>query len=380
MKRIAILGSTGSIGTQALDIIDHNSLEYQAVVVSGFRNMALLSEQIKKFKPEAVVVPDENCALKLKKDYPKTEFLIGSQGLIDAASCVDSDLVLNSLVGMIGLEPTYAAAKSGKNIALANKETLVAGGALIMKTVSEKGGKLIPVDSEHSAIYQCLAGNDPKNINRLILTASGGPFRGKTKKDLENVSVAEALNHPNWKMGKKITIDSATLMNKGLEVIEAHWLFNTPPNQIEVLVHPESIIHSMVEYKDHSILAQLGAADMRGPINYAFSYPNRRENDLEGLDFDKIRMLTFEKPDLSTFQCLKFAYEALDKGGSYMIALNAANEELVQLFLACKISFLDIQHKIQTILEMHNPTYELTMETILSVDYETREKVKQLCF
>ncbi len=380
MKKIAILGSTGSIGTQALDIIAHNPQEYQVAVVSGFSNMTLLSKQINQFNPEAAVVSDEATALRFKKEYPKTEFLIGSLGLVQAATYADCNLVLNALVGMIGLEPTYAAAKIGKDIALANKETLVSGGSLIMKTISENGGKLIPVDSEHSAISQCLAGNDNKAIKRLILTASGGPFRGKKIEGLKNVSVDQALKHPKWKMGKKISIDSATLMNKGLEVIEAHWLFDMPPEQIEVLVHPESIIHSMVEFIDHSILAQLGAADMRGPINYAFSHPIRRENDLVGLDFTKISALNFEKPDLETFRCLQYAYDTLKLGGSYMIVLNAANEELVGFFLNNKIPFLDIQQKIQIILETHNPVYELTMETILSIDQETREKVRQLCY
>ncbi len=379
MKKIAILGSTGSIGTQALDIIGRNQEEYQVTVISGFQNTALLSEQIKKFQPEVCVVSSESIALMLKKNHPKTEFLIGQEGLVYAASSVDSDMVLNALVGMIGLEPTYAAAKSGKNIALANKEALVTGGALIIEAVSEGGGSLIPVDSEHCAIWQCINGNDRKSIKRLILTASGGPFLGRNIEYLKTVTRAQALNHPKWKMGEKISIDSATLMNKGLEVIEAHWLFDTPSNQIEVLIHPQSIIHSMVEFKDHAILAQLGAADMRGPIGYALSYPMRRENDVISLNFEEIGMLSFKKPDLETFKCLKYAYEALEKGGSYAVALNAANEELVRLFLDQKISFLDIPHKIQDILETHVPIFRLTIETILSVDQETRERVKHLC-
>jgi 1-deoxy-D-xylulose-5-phosphate reductoisomerase len=278
MKKIAILGSTGSIGTQALDIIAHNPDHYRAVVLSGFSNMALLSEQIKYFKPEAAVVPDDATAHLLKRVHPGTEMLIGAEGLIQAASYADSELVLNALVGMLGLAPTYAAIKAGNDVALANKETLVAGGDLIMKAVRESGVRMIPVDSEHSAIWQCLSGYEENTIRKLILTASGGPFRGKTLTELAQVTVSEALKHPNWKMGRKISIDSATLMNKGLEVIEAHWLFDVECHQIEVVVHPESIIHSMVEFNDHAIIAQMGTADMRGPINYAFSYPNRQES------------------------------------------------------------------------------------------------------
>jgi 1-deoxy-D-xylulose-5-phosphate reductoisomerase len=380
MKKIAILGSTGSIGTQALDIIAHNPDHYRAVVLSGFSNMALLSEQIKYFKPEAAVVPDDATAHLLKRVHPGTEMLIGAEGLIQAASYADSELVLNALVGMLGLAPTYAAIKAGNDVALANKETLVAGGDLIMKAVRESGVRMIPVDSEHSAIWQCLSGYEENTIRKLILTASGGPFRGKTLTELAQVTVSEALKHPNWKMGRKISIDSATLMNKGLEVIEAHWLFDVECHQIEVVVHPESIIHSMVEFNDHAIIAQMGTADMRGPINYAFSYPNRQENRLESLNFGDIGQLTFEVPDLSTFRCLQYAYDALNHGGSYMIALNAANEELVQLFLADRISFLSIQQGIQEILEQHVSRDAYDLETILAVDSETREKVKQRCF
>ncbi|MDD3168854.1 MAG: 1-deoxy-D-xylulose-5-phosphate reductoisomerase, partial [Eubacteriales bacterium] len=284
----------------------------------------------------------------------------------------DCDIVLNSLIGMMGLLPTYSAIKAGKDIALANKETLVAGGEVIMNAVKEHPVRLLPVDSEHSAVFQALQGNDRLDINRIILTASGGPFRGYTKEQLGKVTASQALNHPNWKMGNKITIDSATMMNKGLEVIEARWLFDLPQDKIEVVIHPQSIIHSMVEYIDHSILAQLGVPDMRVPISYALSYPERIENQIKGVDFLEIGSLTFEKPDFETFQCLNFAYDAIKAGGSYPVVLNAANEILVQKFLEGRIRFLDIQNTIETVLQKHEPVYQLNLETILEIDQNIR--------
>ena len=372
MKKIAILGSTGSIGTQTLDIIEQNPDRFTASVLSCGTNVELLGEQIEKHIPALAVVANEDDAVEMGKKYPQTEFLYGMEGLVVAAAKTGCDIVLNSLIGMMGLLPTYYAIKAGKDIALANKETLVAGGQVVMNAVKEKKVQLLPVDSEHSAIFQALQGNDKQDINRIILTASGGPFRGYTQEQLEKVTLSQALNHPNWKMGNKITIDSATMMNKGLEVIEARWLFDVPPEKIEVAIHPQSIIHSMVEYIDHSIIAQLGVPDMRVPISYALAYPERIENQINGVDFFKMGSLTFEKPDLDTFKCLGFAYEAIKAGGSYPVVLNAANEVLVQQFLEGRISFLDIQNTIEKILENHKPVYQLALEEILEIDHNVR--------
>lgn len=372
MKKIAILGSTGSIGTQTLDIIEQNPDRFTAVVLSCGTNVELLGEQIEKHRPAMAVVGCEDDAVELGKKYPYTEFLYGIEGLVVAAAKTDCDMVLNSLIGMMGLIPTYYAIKAGKDIALANKETLVAGGEVVINAVKENKVRLLPVDSEHSAIFQALQGNAPGDINRLILTASGGPFRGYSLEQLGGVTVSQALNHPNWKMGSKITIDSATMMNKGLEVIEARWLFDVPPEKIEVVVHPQSIIHSMVEYVDHSIIAQLGVPDMRVPIGYALTYPERIENSIRGVDFFEMGSLTFEKPDLSTFRCLGFAYEAVKAGGSYPVILNAANEVLVQQFLAGRIAFLDIQNTIERVLQEHKPVYQLDLDGIIEIDHLIR--------
>ncbi len=375
MKKIAILGSTGSIGTQALDVIRKNPDRFKATVLSCGSSIELLKAQIDEFRPEMVVVNKEDDRRVLARAYPKIEVLMGMAGLIEAASAENSDTVLNSLVGMMGLSPTYHGIMAGKDIALANKETLVAGGDIIMKAVSEKGVKMMPVDSEHSAVFQCLEGNNHKEIKRIILTASGGPFRGFTKDQLENVTKEQALNHPKWKMGSKITIDSATLMNKGLEVIEAKWLFDVPTEKIDVIVHPESIIHSMVEYQDNSIMAQLGIPDMRIPISHAFSHPERLPNEMESVDFAALGSLTFEKPDKGVFQCLQMAYDALRAGGSAQVVLNAANEVLVDMFLQGKIKFIDIQKNIHTMMEEHQVQKGLGLDGIVEVDKETREKV-----
>ena len=372
MKKIAILGSTGSIGTQTLDIIEQNPDMFSASVLSCGANIELLGEQIERHKPSLAIVSNEDDAVEMGRKYPHTEFLYGMEGMVVAAAKTDCDIVFNSLSGMMGLMPTYFAIQSGKDIALANKETLVVGGELIMNAVSEKNVQLLPVDSEHSAIFQALQGNERQSINRIILTASGGPFRGYSIQQLEKVTLAQALNHPNWKMGSKITIDSATMMNKGLEVIEAKWLFGVPAEKIEVVVHPQSIIHSMVEYMDHSIIAQLGVPDMRIPISYALTYPKRIENKINGIDFLQMGTLTFEKPDLKTFQCLDYAYEAIKAGGSYPVVLNAANEVLVQQFLENKISFLDIQNRIEKTLQNHNPVYQMGLEEILEIDHNIR--------
>jgi len=372
MKKIAVLGSTGSIGTQTLDMIEKNPDRYKVSVLTCGTNVELLGFQIEKHRPALAVVANEDDAVEMGKKYPHTEFLYGTEGLVVAAAKNDCDMVMNSLVGMMGLMPTYFAIQAGKDIALANKETLVAGGELIMNAVREHKVRLLPVDSEHSAIFQALQGNDQKDVNRIILTASGGPFRGYTAEKLAGVTVKQALNHPNWKMGSKITIDSATMMNKGLEVIEARWIFDVMPQMIEVVIHPQSIIHSMVEYTDHSIIAQLGVPDMRVPIGYAMSYPDRMENSISGVDFYNMGALTFEKPDMNTFKCLYFAYNAVESGGSYPVALNAANEVLVRQFLEGRIGFLDIQNTIENVLQNHKPSYHPDLEEILEIDQTIR--------
>lgn len=375
MKKISILGSTGSIGTQALDVIEKNPEMFQVESLTCGKNINLFCEQLKKYSPSFAVTASEEDAMALKKEFPRIEFSYGLQGIITAASKTNCDLVLNSLMGMMGLKPTYEAICAGKDVALANKETLVAGGGIIMDAVKKYGVKLLPVDSEHSAIFQCLQGNGNNPIHRILLTASGGPFRGYTKKELEKVTLDQALNHPRWVMGSKITIDSASLMNKGLEVIEAHWLFNVPAEKIQVVVHPQSVIHSMVEFEDRSILAQLGMPDMRGPISYAFGYPKRIKNLFESVDFFKLGTLTFEEADCKTFSCLRLAYDALNAGGSLPVVLNAANEVLVQEFLDKKIKFIDIQNRLEVIMQRHKPIYDLTLDDILQIDAETRAEI-----
>lgn len=378
MKKVAILGSTGSIGTQALDVIEHNREEFKASVLSCASRIGLLEEQIKKFAPETVVTAEEKDALYLSRKYPHIEFGFGTEGLAAAAEG-DSDIILNSLVGMRGLVPTYHAVKAGKTVAFANKETLVAGGELIMKTAAENGAKLLPVDSEHSAIFQCLEGNRGRNVRRILLTASGGPFRGYGREQLEKVTVEQALRHPKWNMGAKISIDSATMMNKGLEVIEARWLFDVPAEKIEIVIHPQSVVHSMVEYEDTAVIAQLGMPDMRVPIAYALSYPRRLSLDYTPLDlFSYANSLTFEKPDREVFKCIQLAYDALAEGGSMTCAMNAANEELVAAFLDKKILFTDIQDNIERVLSDHICRYDLSLEDILETDREIREKTREL--
>lgn len=379
MKKIAILGSTGSIGTQALEVIRENSNWFKVSALTAGKNVELLMEQIKEFNPEIVAVAQEKDAIELKAKVKNVEVLWGIEGITCAASDSGGNMVLNALVGMMGLLPTYHSIKSGKDIALANKETLVAGGSVIMQAVDDYNVQMLPVDSEHSAVFQCLQGNKPENMKKIILTASGGPFRGYSLEGLKSVTADDALKHPNWNMGSKITIDSATLMNKGLEVIEASWLFNAPWDQIDVIVHPQSLIHSMVEYMDGSIIAQLGMPDMRVPIQYAFSFPNRLSNHFEPLDFNSISSLAFEKPNKEVFKCLQLAYDAIKEGGSYPVVLNAANEVLVHLFLEKKIKFLDIQNNISKIIEAHTPVYDLNLDAILEIDKEIREKVLKEC-
>ncbi|SHG93481.1 1-deoxy-D-xylulose-5-phosphate reductoisomerase [Tepidibacter thalassicus] len=381
MKNIAILGSTGSIGTQALEVIRNNKDDFNIVALAVNTNIYKLLEQIKEFKPKIIAVYDEDKAKKLKEILPNNiniEIYWGMEGLKAIASLEEVDILITALVGMIGLIPTLEAINKGKTIALANKETLVTAGSLVMKKAKEKGVNIIPVDSEHSAIFQCLNGEDNKSIEKLILTASGGPFRNKTKEELLTVTKNEALKHPNWSMGKKITIDSATLMNKGLEVIEARWLFDIDGDNIDVLVHPQSIIHSMVQFKDSSVIAQLGNPDMKLPIQYALSYPNRIYSNFERLDLVKISSLTFEKPDMDTFPCLKLAYESLKNGGTYPTVLNAANEVLVSEFLNDNIKFYDIPLYIEKALEKHSCVNNPTLEEILYVDNWSREFIKEI--
>jgi len=375
MKRICILGSTGSIGTQALDIIENNKELFCASVLSCGSRIDKLLKQIEVHHPELVVVKTSEQAAEIQNQFPTLNVFYGEKGLIEAAS-LNWDLVLNSLVGMKGLAPTYGGILAGNPIALANKETLVVGGEIIMKLASEKGVSIIPVDSEHSAIFQCLMGNRDQEVKRLILTASGGPFRGYKIENLRNVTLKETLNHPKWRMGKKITVDSATMMNKGLEIIEAKWLFDMPLEKIDVLVHPQSIVHSMVEFKDTSIMAQLGCPDMKIPIGLAFSYPKRLKSDYTSLNFlEEASHLTFESTDANTFSCLRLAKEAGEKGGSYPIVLNAANEVLVDRFLDGGISFLNIQEGVEEALLKHSPSFQLDLETIIEIDQEVRNSL-----
>ncbi|MCT4585479.1 MAG: 1-deoxy-D-xylulose-5-phosphate reductoisomerase [Peptostreptococcaceae bacterium] len=377
MKNISILGSTGSIGEQTLDVIRKNKDKFKVSSLAVNSNIDLLIKQIEEFKPKKVCVYDEDKYKLLKEKVNNIEIFWGMEGLLKLVKDEDVDIVITAVVGMIGLLPTLKAIEYKKTIGLANKETLVTAGELVMKKAKENEVSIIPVDSEHSAIFQCLNGERNKDINKIILTASGGPFRGKKKEELLNITKKEALNHPNWSMGNKISIDSSTLMNKGLEVIEAKWLFDIDVEDIEVIVHPQSIVHSMVEFKDKSIIAQMGNPDMRVPIQYALTYPNRIENDFERLDFLKFNNLTFEKPDLNTFPCLNLAYEALKKGGTYACVLNAANEELVKLFLEDKIKFYDIPTLIEKTIKNHNSIKSPELKDILNADLWARDFIKK---
>lgn len=381
MKKISILGSTGSIGTQALDVIAHNQDKFKVTALSCAKSLPLLCRQIEEFSPEAVAVRDEADAKELADKYRDLEIFWGAEGLKTIASMESCDMVLNSLMGMKGLEPTMAAIESGKDIAFANKETLVAGGQLVMDAVKKHGVAMLPVDSEHSAIFQSLQGNRDNEIRRILLTASGGPFRGYSLEQLEQVSLEQALNHPNWSMGSKITIDSATMMNKGLEVIEARWLFDVPLEKIQVVVHPQSILHSAVEYMDSSVIGQMGNPDMRIPIAYAFSYPERMDlSDVtQPLDLFSLKEgMSFYPADRSVFKTIDLAYEACREGGSCPVVLNGANEVLVDLFLHGKIRFIDIQNFLIQMMEAHQTKRNLDLETILEEDMRGREDVRKL--
>ncbi len=375
VENISILGSTGSIGTQALDVV--RKLNLKVTALAAHSNIKLLEQQVREFKPKLVNVFDKEAAYKLKNNILdlNVEILSGMDGLCELAS-KKSDIVLNSVVGMVGLKPTLEALKSKNDVALANKETLVAGGKLVTETAKESGTKIIPVDSEHSAIFQCLQGcSDKSDIKKIILTASGGPFFGKSLKDLKNVTPKEALKHPNWSMGSKVTIDSASMMNKGLEIIEAVWLFGLDVDDIDVVVHRESIIHSMVEYKDNSVIAQLGVPDMRIPIQYAITWPKRYISPVEHLDLLKISKLTFFEPDYDTFKCLKACREAIKRGGLSPAAANGANEEAVRLFLNKKISFVDIGELVYNAMINQENKENYSLDDVICATDKARQYV-----
>lgn len=377
MKSISLLGATGSIGQQTLDIVKDHQEEFEIVALASGKNIEKTKEIIRKFSPKLVSMQSEEDARALSKEFPGLEVTHGSQGLIDVATYSDSNVLLNAVLGSVGLESTLAAIRQKKAIAIANKETLVTAGHLVMAEAKKYGAPILPVDSEHSALWQSMNGENPKSVERLILTASGGSFRDKIREELEGVTVKQALNHPNWSMGAKITIDSATLMNKGLEVIEAAVLYGMSYDKIDVLIHRESIIHSMVEYHDSSVMAQLGTADMRTPIQYALSYPERlSRSTAERLDLAKVGQLHFENVDFDRFRCLGFAYEAGRMGGTILTAMNAANEAAVGSFLQEKITFLQIEDVIERVMQTHDNVQNPDLETILAIDKETRKIVE----
>lgn len=377
MKNIAILGSTGSIGTQTLDVVRKNN-DLRVVAVSAGRSVEKLEEQIREFHPLLAAVWDEKAAedLKLRIADTTTKIVSGMDGLLELASMPESDILVTAIVGMIGIRPTMEGIRAGKDIALANKETLVTAGHLIMPMAKEYGVSILPVDSEHSAIFQAIHGEEKKEIHKLLITASGGPFRGRTTEYLKNVTVADTLRHPNWVMGQKITVDSATLVNKGLEVMEAKWLFDMDLDHIQVVVQPQSIIHSMVEFKDGAIMAQLGTPDMRLPIQYALYYPHRRYLDGDRLDFTKLREITFEVPDMETFRGLPMAIQASGEGGSMPTVFNAANELAVKKFLEEKIGFLDIYEIIAQSMDRHKKIAHPDLDEILSVEQDTYQWIE----
>ncbi|BDG35175.1 1-deoxy-D-xylulose 5-phosphate reductoisomerase 2 [Parageobacillus caldoxylosilyticus] len=380
LKYISILGASGSIGTQTLDIIRSHPDEFRLAAVSIGKNVDMARAMIEEFAPRLVAVADRDAYDKLRSEYAgKVKIIYGEEGLIEAAVFPETDIVVTAVVGSVGLVPTLKAIEAGKTIALANKETLVTAGHIVTEEAKKRGVSLLPVDSEHSAIFQCLQGEKREQVEKIILTASGGSFRDKTREELKHVTVEEALRHPNWSMGAKVTIDSATMMNKGLEVIEAHWLFELPYEQIDVLLHRESVIHSLVQFRDTSVIAQLGTPDMHVPIQYALSYPERLPlNSAKPLDLAQIGTLNFKRMDLERYRCLRFAYEAGKAGGSLPTVLNAANEEAVAAFLAGRIAFLDIEEYIERALEWHEMIKEPSLEEIRRIDAETRKYVQSL--
>ena len=378
-KRLSILGSTGSIGTQSLDVVDKRG--YEVVALTAQSNADIIENQIRKYKPKYAAMVDEKAAqeLKIKVADTDTRVLSGIDGVCECAAAEEADTVINSVVGMAGLRPTLEAISAGKTIALANKETLVAGGHLVMNSARNKGVSILPVDSEHSAIFQSLQGSPSHSaVKRIILTASGGPFFGRTKAELAEVTVKEALNHPNWAMGAKITIDSATMMNKGLELIEAVWLFDVAPEDVDIVVHRESVIHSLVEYVDNSVIAQLGVPDMRIPIQYALTYPERYESPVKQLSLTDYANLTFYKPDYDTFECINLCREAISRGGLCPAVVNSANEMANYMFRQGKIKFLEIAQLVSKALETAPSVSDYTLEDVLKTDEETRAYVKSL--
>jgi len=382
MKRITILGSTGSIGRNALEIISNHRDRFKVVALAAGKNINLIEEQIKSFSPEIVAVADEEAAKELRKRIGKyatsLTILSGHNGVAEAAEYESSEFVLSAIVGAAGLIPTISAVRSGKTIGLANKEALVMAGRIVTEEAKKSGVRIFPVDSEHSAVFQCIEGHRNSEIRRVILTASGGPFVGKDVNALQHIRPEDALKHPNWQMGKKITIDSATLMNKGFEMIEAHYLFNIPPERIDVLVHPQSIVHSIVEFHDRSYIAQLSIPDMKGPIAYALSYPERLEDVMQCLDLDGIESLVFKKPDNECFPCLSYAYMAMEAGGTMPSVLNAANEVAVDAFLKGKIRFTDIPFVIRTTMDKHEAFPDDDLAVILEADTWARRKAQEV--
>lgn len=377
MKKIAILGSTGSIGTQTLEVARNNG-DLEITALAAGSNIDLLERQIREFRPSLAAVWTEEKAkeLRIRTADLDVKIVSGMEGLLEVAAQPESEILVTAIVGMIGIRPTIAAMKAGKDIALANKETLVTAGHIIMPLAKEKGVRILPVDSEHSAIFQCLNGENRVQLKKILLTASGGPFRGKKKEELKNVQVEDALKHPNWHMGRKITIDSATLVNKGLEMMEARWLFGVEPDNIQIVVQPKSIIHSMVEFVDGAVIAQLGTPDMKLPIQYALYYPERRYLPGDRLDFWTLGQITFEKPDMENFPGLRLAFDAAAAGGSLPTVYNAANERAVAMFLEKKVGFLEIPEIIQSCMEAHRVIPDPTVEQILETEEETYEMIK----
>lgn len=374
MKKIAVLGSTGSIGTQTLEVARQNG-DIRVLGLAAGANIRLLEEQIREFAPVAASVMDEEKAreLAVRVGDTGTKIVSGMDGMLEVASLADTDLVVTAVVGMIGIRPAIEAIRAGKDIALANKETLVTAGHIIMPLAQEYGVSILPVDSEHSAVFQCLHGENPRTLRKILLTASGGPFRGYGRRELEKVTLEDTLKHPNWVMGQKITVDSATLVNKGLEVMEACWLFQVGVDQVQVVVQPQSVIHSMVEFEDGAVMAQMGTPDMKLPIQYALYYPERRFLPGERLDFAALGSLAFEEPDLDTFQGLAMAMEAARAGGSMPTVFNAANEQAVRRFLNREIRFLDIYNMIRSSMDRHRVTVNPSLETILEIEEDTNQ-------
>ena len=383
MRYITILGSTGSVGRNALDVISHHRDQFKVAVLAAGSNVDLIEKQIKSFSPEIVALADEKAARELQKRIGRRhtsslQIVSGEDGITDAAAYKKSDFVLSAIVGAAGLVPTISAIRSGKTIGLANKEALVMAGNIVIEESKKYGAKILPVDSEHSAIFQCIKGHRKSDVRRIILTASGGPFANKSFREMNDITPEDALRHPSWKMGKKITIDSATLMNKGFEVIEAHYLFGLPPDRIDVLIHPQSIVHSIVEFHDGSSIAQLSIPDMKGPIAYALTYPERLENVIERLDLTRIESLTFKRPDNKCFPCLSYAYMAIEVGGTMPAVLNAANEVAVNAFLKGIIRFTEIPVIIKKTMDYHVKIFKAELDGVIEADRWARKKAEEV--